>query len=85
MTTGVRTNDTLTKKGGGRIFLTSITSSYAGVTIFASGCINVASVSNYGANSCLGNHAASEVANDVCLLFRGGTLQLRLSTTGGGT
>ena len=87
---------TVTMTGGGRMFLTSTTSSYAGVTIFAGGSINVASVSNYGANSSLGNHAASEAANDIGLLFRGGTLQytgstpqssnrqLRLSTTGGG-
>ena len=87
---------TLTMTGGGRIFLTSTTSSYAGVTLFAGGTINAASISNYGANSSLGNHSASEAANDIGLLFRGGTLQftgstpqssnrqLRLSTTGGG-
>jgi autotransporter-associated beta strand protein len=82
--------------GGGRIFLTSTTNSYSGVTLFESGIINVASVSNYGVNSSLGNHSASEAANDIGLLFRGGTLQytgstpqssnrqIRLSTTGGG-
>jgi autotransporter-associated beta strand protein len=87
---------TLTMMGGGRIFLTSTTNSYSGVTLFESGIINVASVSNYGANSSLGNHSASESANDIGLLFRGGTLQytgsspqssnrqIRLSTTGGG-
>ena len=87
---------TLTMTGGGRIFLTSTTSNHSGVTILAGGSINVASVSNYGANSSLGNHSASEAIADIGLLFRGGTLQytgstpqstnrqIRLSTTGGG-
>lgn len=91
---------TLVKSGAGPLKLASTDSSYSGVTFLAGGTVNVASLSNYGANSSLGNRAlSSENAGgngEVGLLFRGGTLQytgatpqstdraIRLSILGGG-
>jgi fibronectin-binding autotransporter adhesin len=91
---------TLVKSGTGPLKLSGTDSSYSGVTFLAGGTVNVASLSNYGANSSLGNRAlSSENAGnngEIGLLFRGGTLQytgstpqstdraIRLSITGGG-
>lgn len=90
----------LVKSGTGPLRLDNTNSSYSGVTCLAGGTVNVASLSNYGSNSSLGNRAlSSENAGnngEIGLLFRGGTLQytgstpqstdraIRLSTTGGG-
>jgi autotransporter-associated beta strand protein len=91
---------TLVKSGTGPLKLSGTDSSYSGVTFLAGGTVNVSSLSNYDANSSLGNRAlSSENAGnngEVGLLFRGGTLQytgstpqstdraLRLSIIGGG-
>lgn len=71
----------LSKSGAGTVSLSSTTSSYAGVTTFAEGILNVESVANYGSNSSLGNRAATADTSDVIgLLFRGGTLRYAGST-----
>ena len=87
----------VTKTGAGTLTLSNTANTYSGVTTFAGGIVNVASVANYGANSSLGNRASDSSPGNVGLLFRGGTLQytgstaqstnraVRISTTGGGT
>lgn len=91
---------TLVKSGAGPLKLASTDSSYSGVTFLSGGTVNVASLSNYGSNSSLGNRALSSENvggnGEVGILFRGGTLQytgatpqstdraIRLSITGGG-
>lgn len=88
----------LNKNGTGTWYITNTNNSYGGVTTFNAGILNVASLSNYGVDSSLGNRAADSAAGDkVGLLFRGGTLQytgttaqstnrqIRISTTGGAT
>ena len=85
------------KFGTGTVSLASTNNSYGGVSLFAGGVLKVASLSDYGANSSLGNRVASaEAVGAIGLLFRGGTLQytgntpqstnrqIRLSTIGGG-
>lgn len=84
----------ITQAGNDTLTLTGV-SNYGGTTIFEGGIVNVATLSNLGTDSSLGNRAAELVGN-VGLLFRGGTLQytgstpqttdraIRLSTTGGG-
>jgi len=92
---GVISGDgSLAKAGSGTMYLTGA-NSYAGITTFAAGTVNVATVSNYGVDSSLGNRAADSGAGNVGLLFQGGTLQytgstpqstdraIRVSTTGG--
>lgn len=69
----------LTKTGAGTVSLSATTSSYAGVTTFAEGILNIGSVSNYGSNSSLGNRAA-DTPDVIGLLFRGGTLRYSGST-----
>lgn len=68
----------ITKMGSDTLALTG-TSSYGGTTIFAGGIVNVASLSDFGVDSSLGNRAA-DAGGDVGLLFRGGTLQYTGST-----
>jgi autotransporter-associated beta strand protein len=87
----------LTKSGAATLTLINTSNSYAGVTTFAGGVLDAASLSNFGANSSLGNRAADSGPGNVGLLFRGGTLRysgvanqstnraVRISTTGGGT
>lgn len=88
----------LNKTGSGTWYITNTNNTYGGVTTFSGGILNVASLSDYGVNSSLGNRASDSAAGDkVGLLFRGGTLQytgstaqstnrqLRISTTGGAT
>jgi len=83
------------KSGTGTWFLTNTANSYNGVTYLQGGILNVASFSDFGVNSTLGNRA-SDAASNVGILFQGGTLQytgstpqstnrgIRVSTTGGG-
>ncbi len=86
----------LNKTGSGTWHITNTDSTYGGVTQLFGGILNVASLSNYGVASSLGNRAADSAAGDkVGLLFRGGTLQytgstaqstnrqIRISTNGG--
>lgn len=70
----------INKVGAGTLFLAGTNNSYTGVTIVGGGILNVASVSNYGVASSLGNRAADTGAEDMGLLFRGGTLQYTGST-----
>ncbi len=82
--------------GSGRVFITGTANTYSGATRFAGGILNVASLSNYGVNSSLGNHSSTETASAMGLRFQGGTLQytgataqstdrqICLSTIGGG-
>ena len=72
--------------------------SYSGVTVIANGIVNVASFSDYAFDGGLGNRPFSaDVATNIGILFRGGTLQytgstpqstnraIRISTVGGAT
>lgn len=65
---------TVIKTGAGRVNILGTSHTYSGVTVLAAGTLNVAGLSNYGANGSLGNRAA-DASGDVGLLFQGGTLQ----------
>ena len=66
----------LNKVGSGTLTLSGNNSSYSGTTTMTGGILNVASVSNYGANSSLGNRSlAVDQAGVGGLQFQGGTLQ----------
>ena len=85
----------LIKSGSGTQVLSGVNNNYSGITTLVNGILNVASLSDYGANSSLGNRAADSGGGNVGLLFRGGTLQytgataqstnrsIRISTVGG--
>ncbi len=72
-----------TKRGTGAQKLSGTNNTYSGVTTFAGGVLNVASVGNYGQNSSLGNRAATaettsatdSATTGIGLHFKGGTLQ----------
>jgi len=68
------------KSGAGTWDLTSTTSTYGGVTIFAGGILNVASLADYGQSSSLGSRGSDGGAGNVSMLFQGGTLQYTGST-----
>ena len=71
----------LTLQGGGIMALSNAANTYSGVTIFAGGILNVASLADYGQNSSLGNRGIGvDGSQNVGLLFRGGTLQYTGST-----
>lgn len=76
---GAGTNENmlaLTKSGAGTLTLSGTDNSYSGVTTFQTGIVNIALLSNYGANGSLGNRTlASDVSTNVGLRFMGGTLQ----------
>lgn len=73
----------LTSAGTGTVYLTNAANSYSGVTVIGAGTVvNVASLGNYGVNSCLGNRASSaettsadSATGGIGLHFTGGTLQ----------
>ncbi len=87
----------LIKSGSGTQLLSGVNNNYSGITTFAGGILNVASLADYTFNSSLGNRAADSGGGNVGLLFRGGTLQytgstaqstnrsIRISTVGGAT
>ncbi|MGL4420561.1 MAG: beta strand repeat-containing protein [Gemmataceae bacterium] len=90
------TTSAITKDGPGTWHLTRA-NTYRGITTFAAGILNVASLSDYDADGALGNRPSGvDGGENVGLLFRGGTLQytgstpqstnrtFRLSTIGGG-
>jgi len=87
----------LTALGGGTVTLFGA-STYTGVTTFASGVVEVSALTNYGVAGPLGGRTSvQDVATNIGLLFRGGTLRysgstaqstdraIRVSTTGGAT
>lgn len=84
------------KNGPGTWYLTG-NNSYGGVTTLNGGILNVASISNFGVNSSIGNRTSDASGGQVGIVFAGGTLQytgstaqstnraIRVSTVGGGT
>ncbi len=88
----------LNKRGTGTWNLINTGSTYGGVTALEGGVLNAATLANYGVASSLGARASSQdVAGNIGIVFRGGTLQytgaiaqstdraIRVSTVGGAT
>ncbi len=92
---GVLQSGGFTKSGAGTLTLSGTSSTYSGVTTIAAGVLNAATFANNGANSSLGNGTGDTVAEQIGLLFLGGTLQytgsaaqstdrqIRIGTSGG--
>lgn len=91
----IGTTGAITKAGAGTLALSGA-NTYTGVTTFAEGVLNAASLANNGVASSLGTGTGDTNPDAIGLLFRGGTLQytgstaqstnrqIRLSTIGGG-
>lgn len=85
----------LVKIGTGTQYLTGTNSTYAGFTELNAGILNIASITNLGQPSSIGQRMTEAANGDVGIIFRGGTLQytgataqstnraIRISTVGG--